>query len=337
MTRPHSTVPFEDADDPRLRDLLRDAVLDVDPTPRLDEVLDRAHAEPRRTAWAVALVVAATVAAVAIGVGLWLPSASDAPPAAVPEVLTTDRVNVPVYYLGGDEAPRLFREFPFVDGHGSLDLPSLAVGAALTVAPSDPDYRSPWPSGTSADVDFADGRWEITLANDEVDLHRRPADLTSREAELAVQQLVYTVQAAAGDAERHPVALRVGSGSATTVLGVPVRAPVVQEPMPSALAPVWIIEPADGSTLDPLEVSGVVNRPLPFVAWHVTDAAGTIVESGRAGVSAEQTGATYSFTVDGLPSGTYTVVVTRGREPLGAGSGTGVAGDLVDTKEVTVP
>lgn len=346
MTPPRSSMPFESTEDAQLRGLLHDAVADVEPAPRLDEVLHRAHGE-RRTAWPVLLVAAATLAVVAVGLGLWLPRTGDTPPAAAPTpsdappVTMADRANVPVYYVGGDEEPLLFREFPFVDARGSLDLPSLAVEAMLTAPPVDPDYRSPWPAGTTADVDYVEDRWEVVLANDEVDLRRRPAALTPREAELAVQQLLYTVQAAAGDAERHPVAVLVdtgaGAASPTPVLGVPVAVPVTQEPMASALAPVWIVEPGDGTTQPTLEVSGVINRPLPFVAWTVTDETTAIVASGRADVSARRTGATYSFLVDGLPSGTYTVAVTRGREPLGAGSGTGVAGDLVDTKEVTVP
>ncbi|HLU41500.1 MAG TPA: GerMN domain-containing protein [Microthrixaceae bacterium] len=351
MTRSPSPVPLGDADDPELRDLLHDAVADVEPTPRLEEVLRAAHDGRRRTTWPLLLVAAATAAVVAVGVGLWLPRSgppADPPPAASPapsegpSLLMTDRTNVPVYYLGGDAEPRLFREFPFVDAHGSLDLPALAVDAMLTLAPSDPDYRSPWPEGTRAGVGYDADRWEVVVANDEVDLVERPGWLSPREAELAVQQLIYTVQAAAGDAERHPVEVRVEGAAAaeegrTTVLGVPVEVPVVREPMRSALAPVWIVEPADGSRQRTITVSGVTNRPLPFVAWQVTDGRGTIVDSGRAAVSAEAVGATYSFTVDGLPSGTYTVTVTRGRAPRGAGPGTGVAGDLVDTKEVTVP
>lgn len=351
MTRPSvpspGPSPFDGGDDPVLRGLLHEAVADVDPAPRLDEVLARAHDRPRRTTWPVLLVAAATLAAVAVGVGLWLPRTDDAPPAAPPTAAPTDtdsptvtvadRANVPVYYLGGDDDPRLFREFPFVDAHGSLDLPSLAVEAMLTLAPTDPDYRSPWPEGTTGEVTYVDdpGSWEVVLANPDVDLTRRPAALSPREAELAVQQLLYTVQAAAGDAERHPVTVRVDDSS--TVLGLALDTPVRQEPMRSALAPVWIVEPVDGSELRRVEVSGVINQPLPFVVWTVTDAAGTDVASGRAAVTERQTGATYSFTVGGLPSGTYTVTVTRGRAPLGRGSGTGVAADLVDTKEVTVP
>lgn len=347
----HSPTP--DPDDAWLRAALRDAVADVDPPDRLDEVL--AHGGTRRTPWVPVLAAAAVVAVVAGGAGALLqdraaPPAGSAPAAPVTSATPTApaRVNVPVYLVGDTPAgPRLFREFPWVEATSTDDPATLAVRAMLEQAPRDPDYRSPWPRGTTAQVTWVggaeagdpedpDGAWEVVLRHPAEDLTRRPAGMSEAEAGSALQQLVRTVQGAAGDEARHPVALRVaGAGGADrppAVLGVRVTGPLAAAPARDVLADVWVIDPADGSTLSaPFEVDGLARAYEATVAWSLEQPDGTVVVDGFATTTDAATRAPYRFTVPEVPPGEYLLVV--GTTDPGDGEGVGVTRD---TKRVTV-
>ena len=89
----------------------------------------------------------------------------------------------------------LYREFQRVDARDHLltaaDLPSAAT-------PVDPDYRSLWPDGASIDTVPSDGVGADAVIqvglSDLATLRDRPPTMSEREAQLAVQQVVYTVQ-----------------------------------------------------------------------------------------------------------------------------------------------
>ena len=70
---------------------------------------------------------------------------ASSPSATAPVELAT----VPVYYLGdSSRGPRLYREFhrvPLMNG----DPVSTAAFEAVAETPDDPDYRTPWPGGTT--------------------------------------------------------------------------------------------------------------------------------------------------------------------------------------------
>ncbi|MDP3967745.1 MAG: Gmad2 immunoglobulin-like domain-containing protein [Nocardioides sp.] len=346
-----------DPDDAWLRAALRDAVADIDPPDRLDEVLSRSGT--RRTPWAPALVAAAVVAVVAVGVGVVQQDRSTPPVGTAPGSPTSSptpsatpvipaRVNVPVYLVGDTPAgPRLFREFPWVDTTGTDDPATIAVRAMLEQAPRDPDYRSPWPRGTTAQVSWVgtseagdpadpDGAWEIVLRHPAVDLTRRPAGMAEAEAEVAVQQIVHTVQGAAGDETRHPVGLRVaGLGDAArtpAVLGVPVTGPVSAAPASEALADVWVIDPADGISLSaPFEVDGLAAAYEATVTWSLEAPDGTVVADGFATTAEAAVRAPYRFTVPDVAPGEYLLVVSTTDPSDGEGPGV-----TRDTKRVTV-
>lgn len=340
-------------DDAWLRAALRDAVADVDPPDRLDEVLARSGT--RRTAWVPALAAAAVVVVVAAGAGILVqdrsappvgstpgPSASSATPTA------PARINVPVYLVGDTPAgPRLFREFRWVDAAGTNDPATLAVRAMLEQAPRDPDYRSPWPRGTTAQVSWAgtseaggpagpDGAWEVVLRHPVDDLTRRPAGTPEAEAEAALQQLVRTVQGAAGDEARHPVTLRVGGlddvDRPSVVLGVPLPGPVSAAPASEVLADVWVIDPADGSSLSaPFEVDGLARAYEATITWSLQEANGTVVADGFATTEEAAVRTSYRFTVPDVAPGEYLLVVSTTDPSDGEG-----AGVTRDTKQVTV-
>ena len=81
----------------------------------------------------------------------------------------------------------------------------------MATIPLDPDYRTPWHDLATLDhAAYERVGWGDTLqiALDDTGIADRPADMTAAEARAALQQLVYTAQAAVG--KRVPVAFTVG-------------------------------------------------------------------------------------------------------------------------------
>ena len=100
-----------------------------------------------------------------------------------------------MYYAGdGPRGTVLFREFqPNIGG----DPVAQAAYAAVAGPPRDPDYRSLWPAGTEATASYDGDVITVDLTGAESALHDRPQGMSKRDANLAVQQVVYSVQGAA--------------------------------------------------------------------------------------------------------------------------------------------
>jgi hypothetical protein len=230
------------------------------------------------------------------------------PPAAV-------EGTVPVYYVGDTgQGPRLYREFHPGIGGARLDQ---AVADAVGRAPDDPDYRTPWPAGTSATASEEPDSITVTVTSPGgASLHDRPAQMAEPEAEMAVQQLVWTVQAATQTTA--PVQFLLDGARTDQLLGVPVSEPLARGSETETLAQVWIIDPAQGATVtDGFTVNGVGAFFEANVAWelHRGGLDGPVVASNADDpVMAEECCrmAPYTFTVD-LPddatAGEYTLRV----------------------------
>ncbi len=198
------------------------------------------------------------------------PSASSSAPSTP---TTTGAQAYAVYYVGASGAgkPVLFREWhrgphlqtadPAGGGH---DVLTEAVRDAMATEPLDPDYRTPWRDLTTLDHASYGGAGagdtvRIVLAD--TGIADRPADLTAAEARAAVQQLVYTAQAAVG--KRVPVTFTVGrkpAGAHPTLLGVDISRPVANAPVLRTLSLVNISSPTEGAPVSgPLTVTGVNN------------------------------------------------------------------------------
>ena len=98
---------------------------------------------------------------------------------------------MPIYWVGdgpGGE-PRLFREFHRVEGNPLIEAARLVMGGGQ---PDDPDYRTLWPEVEVADVGATDGVLLVQIPGD--GFTERPDGMSKRDAELAMQQLVYTLQ-----------------------------------------------------------------------------------------------------------------------------------------------
>ena len=163
-----------------LRDVMHDAVADVEPEHGLDTIRARTrpHRQRRTRAWgAVAAVaaVAATVAAVTVLADRSPTQPDDspavaptgdasAPPTRAPDDQQSDQAIpsptgtpdagagalLPVYFVGDTPAgPRLYREFHHGTGNETTSAQMLtALDFSVRGDALDPDYRSAWPAGS---------------------------------------------------------------------------------------------------------------------------------------------------------------------------------------------
>jgi len=276
--------PHEQPDD--LGRLLNDAVSDIEPRSGIQAIRSRTSAKETAMtttrnwifgAFGAAVATAAVITGVVLA-GNSNPFADDdntnpvdTPSADVTDLPSEDPTDpatsesptggaaVPVYYVGETpKGPMLYREFHAGGADRLLD----AANAAASGTPDDPDYRSAWPEGTTFEsVSFdgvgKDGLIQVTLSDES--LHDRPSGMSEREAQLAIEQVIYTLQGVV--AARAPVQFRLGDNPIDAVLGVPTSEPLANGPVLDTLAHVNITTPAEGDTVtgDTLEVTGVAN------------------------------------------------------------------------------
>ena len=161
---------------------------------------------------------------------------------------------VPIYWVGDGPGgkPRLFREFHRVQGNPLTEAARLVMGGGQ---PDDPDYRTLWPQVEVADVGVTDGVLLVQVPGD--GFTERPDGMTKREVQLAMQQLVYTLQGV--QQERVPVYI-ARQGDAP-LLGTPTAREVTQASALETLNLVNITSPAEGDTVTDrtLTVTGVAN------------------------------------------------------------------------------
>lgn len=275
-------------DDDRMRQLLSDAVSEVDPDDRWAEIRASVRSDPkvvpmshgRPWRYAVAGIVAT---AAVIGVVAYLTSVAGEDPTVLgpasqggkgpthPTTITATDSSVPspqdraatdpaqwrkavIYYLGrGPKGAVLYRELsPAPPTVSPLEY---AIDGLMT-EPVDPDYRTPWLPGWLDTATAAGGVIRVDVGNAPA---RRPASMSSREASEAVQQVIYTVQAAV---QRHDqVQFLRQDRPAVSVLGVPTGQALSQGQVIKVLSLMNITEPVDGLHVSrgPLTVTGVNN------------------------------------------------------------------------------
>jgi hypothetical protein len=160
-------------------------------------------------------------------------------------------------------------------------------------------------------------------------LRQRPDGTSAEEAGIAVEQLVYTAQAALQQG-RPPVQFLINGERTDMLLGVPVSEPVAQGDPLDVLSQVWVIDPAEGAEVtSPFEVSGLANAFEANVQWELKQG-DEVIEEGFTTAEEAMRMAPYSFTVK-APPGDYTLVV-HDSDPSG---GEGFA-PWQDTKQITV-
>ncbi len=320
--------------DRELHDLLSDAVADVEPRYALDEI--RARTVPTRRRWPYAaggavLAVAASFAAFAVlGPDTAPPRATDpdrpgspsASPTASPSTEIPTAVTA-VYYVGDTpDGPRLYREFRRM----SATNPGDAAISALEQAPLDPDYRSYWPEGAIDGMNFdgigADGVIGVRLSD--ASLHDRPASMDEATARMAVEQVIYTLQAAVG--ARAPVQFSLDGNPVDQVLGVPTSEPLANGPVLDTLALVSLTSPGEGIYVDndePLVVEGVGNSFEGNIVTRVQRWEGTYVVDQLPAIAGWGEDKLFPFEVTfdltDVPPGDY-VVISQTDDPSGQGT-----------------
>jgi hypothetical protein len=334
----------------RLTTLLTDAVSDIEAADRLGEIRERiARSDRRHRAWWVAgggaaLAVAASIAVIAMSSNPHQPQLRAPDPAGPGQPsVTTDQGTGPVevagqaltvYYLG--DGGHLYREFT----QASDSDPFPAVVAALMATPIDPDYRSLWPEGSLTGVDFdgtgADGSFSVTLSDSS--WADRPAGMTPREAELAIQSVVYTLQTSFH--AKAPVEFYAGNRLLDTVLGVPAERDPAHSgvrdfpaaPVLDTLNHVLLTTPQDGVVIGggQIDVRGGANSFEANVPWLIEDAQGHDVDQGSFIADGWQGERLFTFTgsidVSSLDPGTYSLIVFTD-DPSGGAEGGGAYAD----------
>jgi hypothetical protein len=328
-----STPPTDDSD---LHSLFDDAVSDVHPQGGTNEIRARAGA-PSAGRWVPVTLAAAAATVVVIVGGAWLAQRQpDGAPAAGPESTSQGpddspssddrrRLDVPVYYVGSTAAgPRLFAERHRVMDASGIELQA-AVQEALTGSPLDPDYENSLSGlGITATAAAKGGQVAVDLSEPV----SRPPGMDEEEAQMALQSLVWTADAAAPGSG--PITFTVDGAPAADVLGIDTSAPVERASGDSVLSTVSIATPGEGAVLPTrFEVTGQASTFEANVVWELKRGE-EVVRHGFTTARECCTQSPYSFTVT-APPGDYTLVVHDTDESDGEGVGTSE-----DTKRVKV-
>ena len=243
------------------------------------------------------------------------PSGSSSSPTSSAVSGATTTVALPAYFVGpiGDSVPtyKLFREFvrtPVPSGAGDSDKVMASVALAMNAQPySNTDgYLQPWSGTTVTSATVTSGTIAVRLSGPGAE------GFTPEVQRLAVQQLVWTAQAAVGRGNI-PVRFEVESGQ-TTLFGSISTDQSFTRPSSAEswkdLAPVWITSPTRDQVLPSGSAVTVKGEATVFeatVSWELTRGT-TVVSKGNAMATIGAPGrGQYGFDVGKLSPGTYTV------------------------------
>jgi hypothetical protein len=229
------------------------------------------------------------------------PVPSDQPSVAkdsgTPET-SVKRKAVSVYWLGkstGNDSGvgvRLYRTFIPVSGRPALE----AVRMMTSGKTEDPDYYSLWQDATPLSVTQADG--VVT-----VDFKSFPRQkLDAGMAEVAVQQLVYTVQGALGDETAQVRVTQLGRSGVPLFGQVDTRQPFSRAQAADVQALVWINSPTEGEVMrSPLTVEGIAATFEAVVNWRATNEKTKQLVQGQTMTRQGQGFSPFSFTTKLAP------------------------------------
>jgi Immunoglobulin-like domain of bacterial spore germination len=316
-------------DDRDISELLHDAVADVEPADRLAEIREHTSPAPSRSGWYAAgggvLAIAAALTAFAV-IGDPAQRADDdlgggptpTPSETTHAPLTDDPGGpaTPVYYLGEtSRGTRLFREFARF-GPGD---PGQRALAGLQSTPDDPDYRTLWVDTLLGDA-VSDPEAGVVVVFVDPDARARPTGMTPLEAELSIQQVVYTLQAVFEDPTL-AVQFRTESNPIDQVFGVPTSEPLGAAPQLDVLSWMSISDPGEGRVVSgTFTAQGRASSFEGNVPWRLLAEDRSVVREGFATAGMEDylvEWETEAIDVSDLARGTYTFEAsTEGSRPF---------------------
>lgn len=239
--------------------------------------------------------------------------------ASVPLESAKTAAQSPVYWLGeSGQAAYLYREFREVENRG--DPITTAISAMTTEQPMDEDYFNPWQPASSIAASVSPDN--VITVDISADAFGRPLDAGM--ARLAVQQLVYTATAAAASSglisqdEQIQVVILVDGRTGYRAFGhVPLGQPMVRDA--SVAAPVWVIDPQDGTVIEgnKVAISGRGVSPDTTLGWEIVGVGTTGSRpsaeptTGSVELGQDRAG-TFNFSVT-LPKGNYQLRVFQGK------------------------
>jgi hypothetical protein len=208
-----------------------------------------------------------------------VPSESPAPSQAVTEPSTFPKTRatpepevkgkaVPVYWVGktvgstSGTGMKLYRTYSRVSGGPVRE----AVQTMTRDRADDPDYYTLWSGAAVSSVTRADG--VVTVDFKALPRQRLDADL----AQLAVQQLVYTVQGVVGDTSQKVQVTEQGRAGARLFGQFDTSKPFSRAQAANVQALVWITSPANGQvSSSPVKVTGIAAAFEGNVNWKATN------------------------------------------------------------------
>ena len=238
-------------------------------------------------------------------------------------------VAVPVYFVGDTpQGPRLFREFRAVPADNPLMEATALMLAGDTL---DPDYRTLWPQVEISDVSATDGVLLVQIPSD--GFTDRPDGMSRKAANLALQQLVFTLQGV--QQERAPIVIKRG-GSDFRLFGLPSDKQFEAADPIDVLGLVNITAPEQGAVVsgDTLEASGVGSSFEANLLWEIRQGDQVVLDgfATAEGWMDKLYPWETSIDVSGLEPGDYTFVA-RTDDPSGGAEG---SGPHEDTKDFTL-
>lgn len=237
---------------------------------------------------------------------------------SVPLESAETAAQTPVYWLGeSGRSVYLYREFREVENQG--DPITTAISAMTTEQPLDEDYFNPWQPASSIAASISPD--SVITVDISADAFARPLDAGM--ARRAVQQLVYTATAAAASSglisqdEQIQVVILVDGHSGYKAFGhVRLGEPMVRDA--SLAAPVWVIDPQDGTLYDSHKVTingrGVAQDNT--LGWEITAVGAAVARpvaepmTGSVKLGPDNAGP-FTFSVT-LPKGSYELRVFQG-------------------------
>lgn len=240
-------------------------------------------------------------------------SPPSAPPSAPPAPSFVSAA-VPVYYVGSRPGggQSLYREFVSARVASPAG-PENKVMAALTLAmsapPSGSGYVAPWSGVDVSSVAVQPGAIVVGLT-------RGLSGMDAGQAQVAVQQLVWTATAAAGRGAL-PIRFELAGGGAELAPGQPVSRAYSRPTDPgqvfTLLSPLWIEGPSRGEVLPAsgqVTVTGIASTFEGSVSWQLLRG-GAVVDQGT--VTATQAAPLrggFTVPLGQLPAGDYVVRVS---------------------------